>query len=139
MPKTIYNRAQIIRKIAKTTDITQDKAKAIIGELEKQIFELSVARSKVQIKEFGAFRVYKRKSTTIKQIGTKKNRLVIPQKTIRFIATDKFKDRFKNKTATGQTKTEIEDTPPAIDSKNRIVFGPLSYFDKSARDDLPRF
>lgn len=136
------NKAQIISQIASGVGVPQHKIKAIITELEKQILSLGATRGKVQIRGFGSFRIYKRKSTTIKQIGTKKNRLIIPQKVIRFLATEKFKQLIKNerpKSAPPQKKKslKIEDNKAnsrVVTDKERIPLQPASYFDRVSKE-----
>jgi len=143
MSKNIYNRVQITKNIAQRTGTAQAQVRHIIAELENQMIVLGSSRGRVQIKEFGIFRIYKRKSTTIKQIRTKKNRLVIPQKVIKFIATEKFKQKIKG----GQDKVKfqtsqepagagriIEDGSAKINKGHRISLQPLTYFDRVSKE-----
>lgn len=143
MPRIIYNKAQITKNIAQKVGITQARTERIITELEKQIISLGSSRGRVQIKEFGVFRVYKRKSTTIKQIGTKKNRLIIPQKVIKFIATEKFKqiirgDRDSAKFQIGQEPTKYntatKDDSFKTDRGHHISLQPLSYYERVSKE-----
>ena len=136
------NKAQIISQIASEIGITRHKTKTIITELEEQILKLGIARGKVQIREFGSFRIYKRKSTTIKQIGTKKNRLIVPQKVIRFIATEKFKQLIKADHPKAELPQRTKSFKPENNkvsdqiaiSKERIPLQPASYFDRVSKE-----
>lgn len=148
MPKTYYNRAQIVKKIAPQVDLTQSQTDKIIREIEEQIISLGKERDRVIIAGFGSFKFYKRKSTTIKQIKTKKKRLIISQMVVKFISTDTFKKKIKETSqpkdtiqtkklssyTPKKTKRSSEPQPQAPKPQTKIPLKPLSYYEPVSKD-----
>jgi nucleoid DNA-binding protein len=148
MPKTYYNRAQIVKKIAPQVDLTQSQTDKIIREIEAQVLSLGKERGRVIIAGFGSFKFYKRKSTTIKQIKTKKKRLIISQMVVKFISTDTFKKKIKETSqpkdttqtkklssyTPQKTKKISESQPQAPKPQTKILLKPLSYYEPVSKD-----
>jgi nucleoid DNA-binding protein len=136
MPKTYYNRAQIIKKIAPQVGLTQVKTSTIIKEMEDQIVKLGKERGRVIITGLGSFKFYIRKSTTIKQIRTKKTRVVMPQRVVRFISTETLKEAIRGGKSAVRKSPDTPRIPLDIQdkSKHRIHLEPSSYFEPISKD-----
>ncbi len=84
MADQTLNREQIIGQIAQELQIARSKVRKIILESEDEILQSLKAAGKVRLDHFGTLYVLNRKSRMIKQVRTKRTRLLLEQKTVRF-------------------------------------------------------
>jgi len=90
--KPVTNRPEIVKKIAKDLNITQNQTEKIILGFERQIVRFLREREQVRLHGFGRLVVVTRKSRTIKQVNTGIPRLLLENKTILFRINPNFKD-----------------------------------------------
>lgn len=116
------NRLVISRKIAKQLGLTYKTTDQIIEASEKALFDLLLERGQVRIHGFGTFYTKIIKSRTIKQIGTKKPRLLLEQKLIKFRSSPTFRDEIygrekKPKKTVQSAEIKIENLQEATATK----------------------
>lgn len=90
--KPATNRPEIVKKIAKDLNLTQNQTEKIVLGFEHQIAKFLREREQVRIHGFGRLAVVTRKSRTIKQVNTQIPRLLLENKTILFRINPNFKD-----------------------------------------------
>lgn len=114
------NRLVISRKIAKQLGLTYKTTDQIIEASEKALFDLLLERGQVRIHGFGTFYTKIIKSRTIKQIGTKKPRLLLEQKLIKFRSSPTFRDEIYGRQKKPRIKNEesrIKNEELAVENK----------------------
>ncbi|MFH1910098.1 MAG: HU family DNA-binding protein [bacterium] len=123
----------INRKIAKKLGLTYKTTDQIVEASEKALFDLLLERGQVRIHGFGTFYTKITKSRTIKQIGTKKPRLLLEQKLIKFRSSPTFRDEIygrekKPKKTVQSTEIKIENLQEAAAAKPTVSPTPKPKF-----------
>jgi type IV pilus assembly protein PilB len=111
---------ELIKQVAKQTDLTPDEVAILWRELSQVMTKQLQERSKIRIKNFGAFVVVKHKSRTVPDPRERSKKLVIfDQHLPKFRPSEqlraKVKDILPNHAAMSEDESELETVSPTVD------------------------
>jgi nucleoid DNA-binding protein len=142
-PAKSISRDDIVDDIAGEFSYPKVKLKEIILSLEDIIVDDLRTKSRVRVNDFGTFYIRDRKSRMIKSVSTKRNKLLLERREIKFYASDGFraslngvhsvdkakiveKPRPEQKVEVLNVKSQIKVAPPTH-YRETIKLPPLKY------------
>lgn len=92
----IMNKNQLIRKLARNTDLTADQAKVVVGKLIDIITESLESGEDVNVSKLGKFYLYHHKSRPVRNPKTNVPMMLSECKSVKFKASSSLNRKIKN-------------------------------------------
>jgi len=133
--KNFINKEQIARSIARELKLPISKAIALACDIEVEILRELKTKGRVKLTNFGTFYLGIRSSRTIKQITSKKPRLLLESQSIKFKPAQIFKDLL-----VGIKRQELREEEKTVPEARGVISVPdTRYLIPDTRYRLPNF